>query len=195
VLTYRGYREALGRTRTPEVEMQYETWTPDPEPLLEALLTGRVLIGTMSTVMIRREAFTHIAPFDETLRLGSDWQMCLELVVKRMKIDYLSDALVERRWHGANLSRDTGLGWEHLCLVYDRFFDKHASILPQHIRKRSRTLRAYWHLQTAIDAIRHGDKPRARRHISTAARIRPLSIRPGWVRMLGIGRAPSGPWP
>jgi hypothetical protein len=28
-----------------------------------------------------------------------------------------------------------------------------------------------------------------------AARIRPSAIRPGWVRMLGLGPPPAGPWP
>jgi hypothetical protein len=46
-------------------------------------------------------------------------------------------------------------------------------------------------LEAALDAIGRGDKARARHHILVAARRRPLSARPGWVRMLGIGSPPD----
>jgi hypothetical protein len=149
----------------------------------------------MSTVMIKRDALAELPSFDERLRITSDISMYLEIAARGMKIDYLPEPLVEYRWHGKNISRDVGQVWENACQMYDRFWKDHGSELPEDLRSRALAWRRHWHLQTAIDAIRHGDKARARRHIVKAARIQPSAIRPGWVRMLGIGSPPAGPWP
>lgn len=188
--TFRGFRETPGRNLTPEV-IHHETWDPDPEKVLTQLLDGRCPVGTLSTVLIRRDALARITPFEEGLALGSDYQMYLRFAVQGMKMSYLPASLVEYRWHGSNLSRDTGVLWEHLCQIFDEFFVEYESVLPERVRERASWWRSHWHLQTAIDAIQHGDKARARRHILTAARIRPISARPGWIRMLGIGSAPG----
>jgi glycosyltransferase involved in cell wall biosynthesis len=187
--TFDDYKRGEGRDIDPEV-IHHDNWDPDPTILLDQMLSGTCPVGTLSTVLIRAEALTRVTPFDETLLLGSDWEMYLKFLAAGMKMDYLPEVLVDYRWHGTNLSRDTGLLWEHLCLIHDRFFREHAAELPPSIRKGGRRWRMHWHLQTAIDAIQHGDLARSRRHIAQAARIRPLSIRPGWVRMLGVGPPP-----
>lgn len=186
---YATYQQGVGRDLTPEV-IHHEQWDPDPETLINAMLAGTCPVGTLSTVLIRRQALIAITPFDESLALGSDWQMYLKFLAARMKMDYLPEVLVEYRWHGNNLSRDKGRLFEHLCLIHDRFFRDQGPELPPAIRRRGRWWRARWHMLTAIDAIQHGERSRARRHILDAARIHPRSIRPGWVRMLGIGPPP-----
>jgi glycosyltransferase involved in cell wall biosynthesis len=192
--TYEGYRDTPGRANpTPEV-IDHKDWDPDPERALMRLL-AYLPMGPMSTLLIRRDALAELPPFDETLPIASDHRMYLELVGRGMKMDFLPEELVEYRWHGANRSRDMGVLWEHFCQVLDSFYDEHATALPQHVRRHARFWRSHWHLQTAIDARRHGDLARARRHIARAARAWPPAVRPGWVRMLGIGRPPEGPWP
>ncbi len=190
---YEGYEEAPGRGNTPEV-VSHENWDPDPAKALRRLI-AYLPIGPMSTVLVRRDALARLPPFDETLVIASDGRLYLELVVRGMKMDFLPEELVEYRWHGTNLSRDLGLFWEDVCALLDSFYEEHSSQLTDDMREHARFWRAHWHLQTAIDARRHGDLARARRHIVRAARVRPGALRPGWVRMLGIGRAPQGPWP
>lgn len=192
---YESYRRPLGRGAYPVSVMHHELWDPDPDSVLELLLTGHWCVGTMSAVMFTREALSRLLPFDERLLIASDISMYVELAVRRMRMAYLPEPLVEYRWHGTNISRDVGRVWEEVCAIYDRFWHEHADEVPEHLRERAPAWRAHWHLQTAIDAIRHGDRPRARRHTLKAARIRPSAIRPGWVRMLGIGPPPAGPWP
>jgi glycosyltransferase involved in cell wall biosynthesis len=187
-LAYRGEPEAHGRNRAPKV-IRHKTWDPDPDQVLDQLLSGRCPIGTLSTVMMRRAALARVTPFDEGLLLLSDYLMYLRFAAARMKMDYLPDVLVEYRWHGFNLSGD--IRRDHLCQMLDRLCEHYASELPEQVRMRARWWRARWHFLTAIDAIQTGDTPRARRHIIAAARVRPLSIRPGWIRMLGIGSAPA----
>jgi glycosyltransferase involved in cell wall biosynthesis len=192
---YDSYRPMPGRSGYAASVIRHERWDPDPNKVLEYLLTARWPTASMSAVMIRREALACLPPFDERLTIASDLAMYLELAARRMKIDYLPEILLEYRWHGGNISRDVGRLWEDLCAIYDTFWENHAGDLPDHLRARALAGRAHWHLQTAIDAIRQGDTARARRHIVKAARIQPSAIRPGWVRMLGIGSPPAGAWP
>ena len=193
-LNYEGHEAHRGRTREPWIPT-YEDWDPDPEIILESLLDGRCPIATLSTVMIRRDALLRVTPFEEDFSLGSDYLMYLRFVAAKMKMDYLPEVLVQYRWHGSNSSRDIGVWWERFCEILDRFFDEQLADLPAGVRARARRWRVHWHLQTAIDAIRQGDKSRARRHIITAASIKPSAVRPGWIRMLGVGSPPEGPWP
>jgi teichuronic acid biosynthesis glycosyltransferase TuaG len=183
------YVDASARPPRPPV-IHHEHWDPDPEVVLEELLFRTCAAGTMSTVMIRREALARVTPFDERLTITDDHQMYLEVAVRRLKMDYLPGVLVKKRVHSDNISRDNAAIREDICQMYDRFFDDHTSELPEHIQERADKLRAHWHLVTAIDAIQRGDKARARRHLLSAARRRPRSIRPGWVRMLGVGPPP-----
>ena len=192
--TFRDFQEVPGRTRLPGAR-QDDKWDSDPAVLIEEILLNRCPIATMSTVMMCRDAVRRVTPFDERLVILSDVLMYLELAIRGLKVDYLPEAFIEYRWHGSNSSRDVGFLWESLCLVHDRFLREHAAELPDNIRTRARKWRAHRHLQTAIDALLHGENRRARRHVFAAARARPLSVRPGWIRILGIGPPPSGPWP
>ena len=148
----------------------------------------------MSAVMMKRDLLLHVSLLDERAKVLADNALYLELAVNRMKLGYLPEVLLKYRWHGANLSRNPGVLMEDASGVYDRFWESHAGDLSADLRARARRWRSHWHLQTAIDAILHGDRARARRHIVKAACINPLSIRPGWIRMLGVGSPPSGPW-
>lgn len=194
-IKYESYRPTVGRSGYAGSVIHHERWDPDPDKILEQLLTAHWPTVSMSNVMIRREMLARLPPFDERLTIAHDLSMYLELTVRRMRMGYLPEALVDYLWHGGNISRDVGRLWEDLCEIYDRFWEEHAGDLPDRLRARAAAWRGHWHLQTAIDASRHGDRARARRHIVKAARIRPSSIRPGWVRMLGVGSPPAGPWP
>lgn len=194
-INYESYRTTVGRSGYAGSVIHHERWDPDPDTVLEQLLTAHWPTVSMSNVMIIRETLSSLPPVDERLNVANDLPIYLELAVRRMKMDYLPEPLVNYRWHGSNISRDVGQLWENLCQIYDRFWEEHAGDVPQNLRARAPEWRARWHLQTAIDAIRHGDRARARRHILKAARIRPSAIRPGWVRMLGLGPPPAGPWP
>jgi glycosyltransferase involved in cell wall biosynthesis len=186
---YSGDAQPPGPTLMPSV-MQHENWDPNPAVVLDELLNGRCPIKTPSSVLVTHAALRVVTPFDEGLLTASDWQMYLQFAAARMKMGHIPDPLVEYRWHGGNQSRDKAALLEDLCNMYDTFFVDHASELPEHVRKRGRWWRSRWHMLAAIDAIQTGDKRRARRHILTAARIRPLSVRPGWLRMLGAGPPP-----
>jgi glycosyltransferase involved in cell wall biosynthesis len=167
-----------------ESVIRHAHWDPEPSVVLDKLLRS-VAVGPTSTVVVKREALARVPPFDGTARTGDDWKMWLHIAAAGLKIGYLSDVLVDYRWHASNISRDPRKHFDVACEIFDGFFDD--PTLSASVRKRGRAWRAHWHLLTAIDAIQRNDVGRARRHILIAARLHPRSIRPGWARMLGVG--------
>lgn len=185
-LSFTGYRFVAGdRTRL----VLQDDWDPDPAVVLVKLMISPAAVGPPSTVMIRREALKAVPPFDNRVGFSDDWKMWLHIAAAGLRMDYVPDVLVDYRWHGANLSSTTrSERLDSATRMFDAFF-QHPG-LPHIVRKRGRRCRSYWHVEIAIDAAQHGDTSRARRHILRAAQIRPLSIRPGWIRVVGMGAPP-----
>jgi glycosyltransferase involved in cell wall biosynthesis len=163
-------------------------WDPDPAVVLNRLLVSPAAVGPPSTVLLRRAALQSLPKFDDRVGYCDDWSMWLHMAAAGMEMDYVSEVLVDYRWHGENLSLGRANQLSSATRMFDVLFSE--PDLPQSLRRRARRCRAYWYLEAAIDAIQAGDTARARRNVMTAARIRPLSVRPGWVRMLGLGSPP-----
>jgi glycosyltransferase involved in cell wall biosynthesis len=172
----------------PTPSLPFKQWNPDPAAVLEKLMRS-CAIRPPSSVLIRRDALARVPGFDESLRsFGSDWLMWLNIAAAGMKIGYLADPLVDYRWHGRNISRGRRAFYDAACEVFDRFFATRRDAIPVEGRaRRGRWWRSRWHMLAAIDASECGDKVSARNHILRAARINPFSVRPGWIRMLGVG--------
>jgi glycosyltransferase involved in cell wall biosynthesis len=183
-LSFTGYRRIIGDTAT---VFKLDHWDPDPQAVVDRLMWS-CIVGPPCTVLLRREILNGLPGFDESLSICDDWLMWLNVAGAGLKVGYLPDALADYRWHGGNLSGKRGLYLEEACEVLDRFFRTYPT--PA-VRRRSKRYRARWHMEASIYAIQNGDKPLARRHILKAARTRPRSIRPGWVRMLGLGAPPQ----
>src|SRR5690242_8557747 len=154
----------------PTTYFRYESWDPEPGAVLSRLERW-CAVGPPSTVLVRRDALLRIAPFERVRPFGDDWLMWLRFARAGYLIGYLPEPLAVYRWHGGNLSiDDRGQSFDAACAVFDRYGD------PR--------LRVWRRLLAAIYAHEHGDRPRARRRLAEAARIRPWSIRPGWLRLL-----------
>lgn len=67
----------------------------------EALLPGNLILGSASNVLIRRSVFATVGAFDESLRVGEDWDMWLR-IAKEFRIDYVDEVLVAIRRHAHN---------------------------------------------------------------------------------------------
>jgi glycosyltransferase involved in cell wall biosynthesis len=148
----------------------HRTWDPDPRAVL-SLLEQSAVLSTCSTWLIRREALRRVGGFETVAPFGTDWLMALRLASAGLRVGYLPEPLTQYRVHGSNLSRDVdGTFLDCACAVFDRYGD--------------RRLRAWRRLLVAVYAHEHGDQRRARHRILEAAYIRPLSIRPGWLRLL-----------
>src|SRR5436190_14977753 len=154
---------------TPSQYRRYDSWDPDPQVVLR-LLESSCAIGPPSAALIRRDALLEVGRFEQVRPFGDDWLMWLRLAKAGNRIGYLPEPLTVYRWHGENLSNDeSGASFDAACAVFDRYGD--------------RRLRAWRRLLAAIYAHEHHDLQRARRRVGEAARIRPWSIRPGWLRL------------
>jgi glycosyltransferase involved in cell wall biosynthesis len=165
-MSFTGYELTTDGTSRLDV---YETWDPDPQAVIRVLERFAVL-RTPSTWLIRRDELTRMGPFENVSPFGTDWLMALRFVAAGNKVGYVSEALTEKRLHGQNLSSDEPGFFDCACAVFDRYGD--------------RRLRAWRRLIAAEYAHEHGDRGRARKRLLEAAKIRPTSVRPGWVRLL-----------
>jgi len=167
----------------------FPSWNPEPEAVLAQLMSDPPM-GSLSTVMVRREAFERIGLFNQELRISDDWLMWLNMAAAGMKFGHVPEEMVLYRNHESNLTRSRLTVWNDLCSMFDEFLATNE--LPRRVRKQIRLRRscAYWHLITAIQELNVGSKRGARKHVLRAAWIHPPSVRIGWARMLGIGSAP-----
>jgi glycosyltransferase involved in cell wall biosynthesis len=167
-------------------------WSSAPEGVLGTLMSQSP-IGSLSTVMVRREAFDRVGGFSEDLRVADDWLMWLKMAAAGMRFGHIPEALVEYRWHLRNLSGSHLMRMNDMTAVFDEFLA--SNDLPRRIRKEVRLRRwcAHWHLITAIEEARAGNGARARRHLYRAARAHPRSIRPGWIRLWAMRTFADGP--
>lgn len=145
-------------------------WDPDPMAVLRALERSPQL-RTCSTWLVRRDVLSQVGPFEQVWPFGTEWLLGLRLASAGIKVGYVPEPLTEYRLHGTNLSLDEdGRFRDAACAVSDLYGDSR--------------MRAWHRLVTAVYAHERGDRRQARQRILQAARIRPLSIRPGWVRFL-----------
>ncbi|MDB5255057.1 MAG: glycosyl transferase family 2 [Candidatus Nomurabacteria bacterium] len=70
-----------------------------------ALLKGNKILSSGSGVLIKREVFTTIGTFDETLRYAEDWDMWLR-IAKEYEVDVVPEVLVHIRRHDDNMTAD-----------------------------------------------------------------------------------------
>ena len=86
----------------------------------ERLLLGTIL-GSVSSVLVKRECFEKAGLFDETLSSCQDWDMWLRLA-RYFEFDYVDEILVRINVHGEQISTD----YSRLIPGRTRMVQKHA---------------------------------------------------------------------
>ena len=86
-----------------------EIWTPreSDDPCRDLLLNSMVM-GNMSSPLIRRDELDRIGGFDPRFSQCADWDFFLR-VSTAAKLARVPEPLVVRRIHGDNMSSDIGL--------------------------------------------------------------------------------------
>ncbi len=67
----------------------------------EKLLPGNLILGSASNVLIKKSVFDTVGLFDESLRVGEDWDMWLR-IAEKFQIEYVDAVLVAIRRHERN---------------------------------------------------------------------------------------------
>lgn len=86
-------------------EVWYDYWPPTyatREEQIDELLKWNYMV--VSTVMVRRELFSQVGLFNESLRYAEDYEMWLRLLTC-CSIGVVPDIFIHYRWHGGNMSR------------------------------------------------------------------------------------------
>lgn len=100
-LVYTNYKiiDAAGKDR-PDIP----TVALDPEitgHAFKKLLPGNKILGSASSVLIKKSVFDSVGIFDETLRVGEDWDMWLR-IAEKFQVGYVDETLVAIRRHEHN---------------------------------------------------------------------------------------------
>jgi glycosyltransferase involved in cell wall biosynthesis len=88
------------------------------------LLNGNKIIGSASSVLIKRDVFNYVGLFDENLRFGEDWDMWLR-ISEKYAIDFVSNILVYIRRHEKNQTNNLS----SVFLGEIKFFNKWVKLL------------------------------------------------------------------
>ncbi len=159
--------------------VQLSAWETSTEYALRQLMIGCCI--TPSTVMVRREVLQSVGPFDESFWLGCDWDMWLRIAAAGHRIAYLAEPLTEYLWHTNNMSRDLRRIANAANVIFPRLFD--AGVLPAAVQSMRGQCLARWKMIGAEYSLAAGETAEARQSLLEAIRLRPASVRPGWIKM------------
>jgi GT2 family glycosyltransferase len=76
------------------------------------------------TMVIRRETFDRVGPFDETMRAAEDFDWMLRASEEDIEIARLSRVLLRRRVHAASLTQDAAAGRAGLFKAFKGRIDR-----------------------------------------------------------------------
>jgi Glycosyl transferase family 2 len=167
----------------PQRDIVLDHWDGTEEDTLDQLLLG-CRINT-STAIGRRSAFIDIGLYDTSLRCAQDYDLWLRVAVRGYRTAYVPEPLAIYRIHGGAVSLDPELVNTSTERVIERLFA--SGSLPKRIQSRRDFYLARCYLNSACFYLDCGDG-RAAESITRAARTRPASIRPGWLKIWARGR-------
>ncbi|MCI0342557.1 MAG: glycosyltransferase [Planctomycetales bacterium] len=155
----------------------------------DALLSAS-LVQT-STAMVPREVALETLPFNESYKLGDEYDFFLR-IARRRPIRFLPRPLVRYRVHGGNTSKD-GLTFNREMLAVYRGLDGDARLAPRSRAILSRRIARY-HLNVARLLEAAGSGAEAHAHYREAMRAGPWiwvpKGIPGWMRTRSALRPP-----
>lgn len=70
-----------------------------------SLLSGNLISGSGSGVLVKSHVFREVGLFDETLQASEDWDMWIR-VCKKFHVDFVDQVLVQIRVHPSNMQKD-----------------------------------------------------------------------------------------
>ena len=168
----------------PREDIVLANWKGTQDDALEQLLLG-CRINT-STAIGRRDAFVEAGLYDTSLRCAQDYDLWLRIAVHGFRTAYVAEPLATYRIHGGAVSLDPELVNTSTERVLERLFD--SGSLPERFQSRRDFYMARRYLNSACFYLDCGEGQAAAQSITRAARTRPASIRPGWLKIWARGR-------
>jgi glycosyltransferase involved in cell wall biosynthesis len=146
--------------------------------LYERMVQGNV-VGTPSTVFLRRECFERVGPFDESIPYGVDYDMWIR-ISKEYHFDCIEQSLVTYHVHGGQLTSNLGrliAGQEAMLSKYDQFFGLDRKTYRKRFAQLSYRYRENGDLRKAWKALLKGIRvyPRVKEDYVSLAKLCVLS--------------------
>jgi glycosyltransferase involved in cell wall biosynthesis len=107
----------------------------DPEDVTEALLLESMIVGCISSGVIRKSLLERAGGFDERFSQCADWDLWLRLSLAA-RFAVLTQPLVQYRSHAGNMSSNLGLLERDTFAVLDKFFADADAAAYQRLRRR-----------------------------------------------------------
>lgn len=159
---------------------------PPRDDLLADLLQIGNVVGTPSTVMVRRKAALAAGGFDAEMSMCADWDLWLRLALEKPLIA-LDEPLTRYRVHGRQMSRSVvGLERDTVRLLQKAFASE---LLPAELRRRRRAIWARQWLVIAGSYYSTGARGRAWSCLARAGLTSPLGTLQAVARRLREGRS------
>lgn len=112
-----------------------ETLFRDPDDVTEALLLESMIVGCISSGMIRRPLLERVGGFDTRLSQCADWDLWLRLSLAT-RFAVIAQPLVGYRSYAGNMSSNIGLLERDTFAVLDKFFAADGAAAYQRLRRR-----------------------------------------------------------
>ena len=157
-------------------------WDDAPDSVLHRLLVQNCILT--STLLATRRALIEVGLFDRSIWWGDEYDLWLRIAAAGYRIGYLPEALTVHTFGPEHLSSwFNERGIDAYLPAMKRRFD--AGDMPPTIQSRKRWYIAHRSLNNAVAYLEGGHYGRAISALAHALWTRPMSARPGWVRMLG----------
>lgn len=103
-----------------------------------SLLSGNLISGSGSGVLVKSHVFREVGLFDETLQASEDWDMWIR-VCKKFRVDFVDQVLVQIRVHPSNMQKD-----------FSRMLASELAILNKFAIQGTHNFFLLWKIQTIL---------------------------------------------
>jgi glycosyltransferase involved in cell wall biosynthesis len=144
------------------------------QPLREMLSHGCFIAPQMAVV--RRQVFTEVGYFDESLRRGDDWDMFVRIVRRFPAIETIDMPLGRNRQHDGRLTANQEGEYEWGVVIFNKALNNY-SLSGSECKLIKRRL-AGWHFQYGHEMMMEGGITEGRQRLLASIKVNPWSIRP-----------------
>lgn len=123
-----------------------------------------VVIGAISTVLIKRKCFEECGLFDNNLPSRQDLDLLIRMS-RKFTFDYVYEVLVKRRVHNKRISSNIDALIKGRELLFEKIYDE--------LKKHRRILAKYYY-HTAVLYLKKGNKIKHREYIVKSLKAFPL---------------------
>jgi glycosyltransferase involved in cell wall biosynthesis len=139
------------------------------------------------SVIIRRRALDAVGLFDESYRIGEDWDLWLRLAA-RYPVDFIPDVVAMRRQHMQNITNNSDVTMmSNAVSILSHLKQREPEAVARIRRAHNRAL-ARAHFLLGVARVNNGDSRRGRVEIARSLRYAPTHLKAyGWWLLSWFG--------